>query len=91
MDYGFTAKIEEEFDEIANGKKKWNNMLHDFYDPFHQDVEETLEKAERVKGERLLGQDPATGKPVGARMGVFGTDGADRDRGRRGETALRQA
>ncbi|MGN7720901.1 type I DNA topoisomerase [Chitinophaga sp. 22620] len=72
MDYGFTAKIEEEFDEIANGKKKWNNMLHDFYDPFHQNVEETLEKAERVKGERLLGQDPATGKPVSARMGRFG-------------------
>jgi DNA topoisomerase-1 len=72
MDYGFTAKIEEEFDEIANGKKKWNIMLHDFYDPFHQNVEETLEKAERVKGERLLGQDPATGKPVSARMGRFG-------------------
>lgn len=72
MDYGFTAKIEEEFDEIANGRKKWNNMLHDFYDPFHQNVEETLEKAERVKGERLLGQDPATGKPVTARMGRFG-------------------
>lgn len=72
MDYGFTAKIEEEFDEIANGKVKWNKMLHDFYDPFHQNVEETLEKAERVKGERPLGQDPATGKPVVARMGRFG-------------------
>ncbi|RPE12302.1 type I DNA topoisomerase [Chitinophaga lutea] len=72
MDYGFTAKIEEEFDEIATGKKKWNKMLHDFYDPFHQNVEETLEKAERVKGERQLGTDPASGKPVVARMGRFG-------------------
>ncbi|MGN6509336.1 MAG: type I DNA topoisomerase [Chitinophaga sp.] len=72
MDYGFTATIEEQFDEIANGRKKWASMLHDFYDPFHQNVEETLEKAERVKGERLLGQDPATGKPVTARMGRFG-------------------
>ena len=72
MDYGFTAKIEEQFDEIATGKKKWNKMLHDFYDPFHQNVEETLEKAERVKGERQLGTDPASGKPVVARMGRFG-------------------
>lgn len=72
MDYGFTARIEEEFDEIAGGKKKWNKMLQDFYAPFHNNVEETLEKAERVKGERLLGEDPATGKPVTARMGRFG-------------------
>lgn len=72
MDYSFTAKIEEEFDEIANGKKKWNKMLGEFYDPFHLTVEETLEKAERVKGERLLGEDPASGKPVTARMGRFG-------------------
>ncbi|MGE7774448.1 type I DNA topoisomerase [Chitinophaga sp. NPDC101104] len=72
MDYGFTARIEEEFDEIAGGKKKWNKMLSDFYAPFHNNVEETLEKAERVKGERLLGEDPASGKPVTARMGRFG-------------------
>ncbi|WP_341843330.1 type I DNA topoisomerase [Chitinophaga caseinilytica] len=72
MDYGFTARIEEEFDEIAGGKKKWNKMLSDFYAPFHNNVEETLEKAERVKGERHLGEDPASGKPVTARMGRFG-------------------
>jgi DNA topoisomerase-1 len=72
MDYGFTAKIEEEFDEIANGKKVWNKMLNEFYEPFHQDVANTLEKAERVKGERLLGEDPASGKPVVARMGRYG-------------------
>ncbi len=72
MDYGFTARIEEEFDEIAGGKKKWSSMLQDFYAPFHHNVEETLEKAERVKGERHLGEDPASGKPVTARMGRFG-------------------
>ncbi|WP_295122272.1 type I DNA topoisomerase [uncultured Chitinophaga sp.] len=72
MDYGFTAKIEGEFDEIANGKKVWNNMLTEFYSPFHKDVENTLENAERVKGERLLGEEAGTGKPITARMGRFG-------------------
>ncbi|HEU4554257.1 MAG TPA: type I DNA topoisomerase [Chitinophaga sp.] len=72
MDYGFTARIEEEFDEIANGKKVWNKMLNEFYKPFHEDVANTLEKAERVKGERLLGEDPETGKPIVARMGRYG-------------------
>lgn len=72
MDYGFTAKIEEEFDEIAHGKKIWNKMLNDFYEPFHKDVANTLENAERVKGERFLGDDPETGKPVVARMGRYG-------------------
>jgi DNA topoisomerase-1 len=72
MDYGFTAKIEEEFDEIAHGKKVWNKMLNDFYEPFHKDVANTLENAERVKGERFLGDDPETGKPVVARMGRYG-------------------
>jgi len=72
MDYSFTANIEQQFDEIAHGKKVWNIMLDEFYNPFHHTVEETLEKAERVKGERLLGEDPATGKPVVARMGRFG-------------------
>lgn len=72
MDYNFTARIEGEFDEIANGKKVWNNMLQDFYSPFHKDVENTLENAERVKGERQLGVDEATGKPIVARMGRYG-------------------
>ncbi|HEY0272839.1 MAG TPA: type I DNA topoisomerase [Chitinophaga sp.] len=72
MDYNFTARIEGEFDEIANGKKVWNNMLKDFYNPFHKDVENTLENAERVKGERQLGVDEATGKPIVARMGRYG-------------------
>ena len=72
MDYGFTAHIEEEFDEIAGGKMLWNNMIDDFYKPFHIDIEQTLEKAERAKGERELGTDPQTGKKVIARMGRYG-------------------
>lgn len=72
MDYGFTAKIEGEFDEVAHGKKIWNKMLNDFYTPFHKDVENTLEKAERVKGERQLGTDAESGKPIVARMGRYG-------------------
>jgi DNA topoisomerase-1 len=72
MDYGFTARIEEEFDEVAMGKMKWNQMIDDFYLPFKKDVENTIENAERVKGERELGVDPESGKPVVARMGRYG-------------------
>lgn len=72
MDYGFTARIEEEFDEVAEGKMKWNNMIKDFYNPFKQDVEKTIEKAERATGERELGVDPESGKQVIARMGRYG-------------------
>ena len=72
MDYGFTARIEEEFDEVANGKMKWNVMIDDFYNPFKKDVTKTIETAERISGERDLGTDPKTGKPVIARMGRYG-------------------
>jgi DNA topoisomerase I len=72
MDYSFTARIEEEFDEVAEGKMKWNKMILDFYDPFKKDVEKTIETAERIKGERILGTDPDSGKPVVARMGRYG-------------------
>jgi len=72
MDFGFTAKIEEEFDEIAEGKIKWSNMIDGFYKPFHETIEHTLENAERAKGERELGVDEATGKKVIARMGRYG-------------------
>jgi DNA topoisomerase-1 len=72
MDYGFTAQIEEEFDEIAEGKIRWNNMIDGFYKPFHNNIEVTLETAERAKGERVLGIEPETGKKVIARMGRFG-------------------
>jgi len=72
MDYSFTASIEKEFDEIADGKMKWNKMVGDFYTPFHEGVEHTLENAERAVGERALGTDVATGKPIIARMGRYG-------------------
>ncbi|MEO5593756.1 MAG: type I DNA topoisomerase [Chitinophagaceae bacterium] len=72
MDYSFTAEIEEEFDKVAEGKMVWSKMLADFYKPFHASIEVTLETAERAKGERTLGTDAATGKPVTARMGRYG-------------------
>jgi DNA topoisomerase-1 len=72
MDYGFTAKIEEEFDEVAEGKIQWNEMIEEFYGPFKRDVDKTIETAERVKGERLLGTDPESGLPVIARMARYG-------------------
>lgn len=72
MDYNFTARIEQEFDEVAAGKLEWNKMIDDFYNPFKKDVEETIEKAERVKGERELGIDSVSGKKVVARMGRYG-------------------
>ncbi|MGK2862676.1 MAG: topoisomerase C-terminal repeat-containing protein, partial [Chitinophagaceae bacterium] len=72
MDYSFTARIEEEFDEVAEGRMEWHKMLNDFYSPFKKDVEKTIETAERIKGERELGTDPESGKPVVARMGRYG-------------------
>lgn len=72
MDYSFTARIEEEFDEVAEGKMKWNEMINDFYSPFKKDVDKTIETAERVKGERELGIDPVSGKKIFARMGRYG-------------------
>jgi DNA topoisomerase-1 len=72
MDYSFTANIEEEFDKIAEGNLQWNKMVGEFYKPFHDSVEHTLENAERAKGERELGKDPESGKPVIARMGRYG-------------------
>lgn len=72
MDFGFTARIENEFDEIADGKVKWNKMVDDFYQPFKKDVVDTLENAQRISGERELGFDTATGKKVIARMGRYG-------------------
>ena len=72
MDYGFTAKIEGEFDEVAKGQQKWTKMIDEFYNPFHSEVANTLENAARIKGERELGLDPVSGKKVVARMGRFG-------------------
>lgn len=72
LDYGFTAKVESEFDDIAEGKEDWIKMIKDFYQKFHPKVEDVAENAERAKGERLLGVDPESGKNVYARLGRFG-------------------
>lgn len=72
MDYQFTAKVEEELDEIALGKIKYRQMLSDFYPDFHEKVEDTIEKSERISGERILGTDPLTKKIVSVRMARFG-------------------
>ena len=72
MDYGFTAKIEEEFDEVANGKMEWNLMIDDFYHPFKKEIDNTIENAERIRGERELGIEEATGDKIVARMGRYG-------------------
>ncbi|WP_319500154.1 type I DNA topoisomerase [uncultured Draconibacterium sp.] len=72
MDYNFTANVEKEFDDIADGKMVWNKMIDKFYQPFHGKVEHALENAERSKGERILGVDPKTGKEVSVKIGRFG-------------------
>ncbi|MBC8265963.1 MAG: type I DNA topoisomerase [Flavobacteriales bacterium] len=72
MDYGFTSSVESEFDDIAEGKKVWNEMIAAFYGPFHKRVLEVDETAERASGERLLGEDPKSGNNVYARVGRFG-------------------
>jgi DNA topoisomerase-1 len=72
MDYSFTARIEEDFDEVAAGRLKWSKLIDDFYNPFKKDVENTIENAERIKGERELGVDSVSGKKVIARMGRYG-------------------
>lgn len=72
LDYQFTAKVEEEFDTIAEGKLEWQEMMKRFYNPFHLTVAKTIETAQRASGERELGTDPASGKPIIARIGRFG-------------------
>ena len=71
MDYSFTANVEQEFDEIAEWKLKWTQMMEKFYGPFHEHVVETTGK-DRVNTERLLGQHPSNGKQIIARMGRYG-------------------
>lgn len=72
LDYGFTARVEESFDEIASGDQKWKQMMTDFYSKFHPRIEDVEENADRATGDRLLGVDPKTGKNVHARIGRFG-------------------
>ena len=72
LDYGFTAKVEEDFDRIAAGKLVWNNVIAGFYSPFHHQVEQTLNESAHTNAERVLGTDPATGKTMIVRLGKFG-------------------
>lgn len=72
MDYNFTASVEKEFDDIAEGEKVWNEMIDKFYKPFHGQVENVLKHSERSKGERILGTDPKTGKQVTVKIGRYG-------------------
>ncbi|WP_321439024.1 type I DNA topoisomerase [uncultured Bacteroides sp.] len=73
LDYNFTASVEKEFDEVADGEKQWTDTMKDFYTKFHPAVEKTLAiKTEHKVGERLLGVEPATGKPVSVKIGRFG-------------------
>jgi DNA topoisomerase-1 len=72
LDYNFTAKVEQDFDEIAEGNEDWTKMMRDFYNHFHPIVKNVEENADRESGERILGKDPKTGKPVSVRLGKFG-------------------
>eukprot|EP00731_Ephydatia_muelleri_P033039 g33039.t1 len=72
LDYNFTAKVEQDFDEIAEGNIEWSKMMKEFYDKFHPIVKDVEENADRESGERILGTDPKTGKPVSVRLGKFG-------------------
>jgi len=72
LDYNFTARVEEEFDEIAEGDEDWKKVMRDFYEDFHPKVLDVEANADRASGERVLGKDPKTGKQVSVRLGRFG-------------------
>ncbi|WKB82260.1 type I DNA topoisomerase [Cellulophaga lytica] len=72
LDYNFTAKVEEDFDEIATGDEDWGKVMKDFYKDFHPKVEDVEQNADRASGERILGTDPKTGRQVSVRLGRFG-------------------
>jgi len=72
LDYNFTAKVEQDFDDIADGKEEWTKMMKDFYADFHPHVKHVEENADRESGERILGEDPESGRPVLVRLGKYG-------------------
>jgi len=72
VDFHFTASVEKQFDEIAQGLKEWTDMIRSFYAPFHKDVESTIETANKATGERDLGIHPENGKKVSVRIGRYG-------------------
>lgn len=72
LDYSFTANVEDQFDDIADGKADWKDVMRSFYKDFHPKVVDVQENAERESGERILGEDPTTGRRVSVRLGKFG-------------------
>ncbi|MBS1523009.1 MAG: type I DNA topoisomerase [Bacteroidetes bacterium] len=72
VDYHFTAGVEKQFDEIAQGMEEWTEMIRKFYNPFHKEVQNTIETADKATGERELGIHPDNGKKVSVRIGRFG-------------------
>ena len=72
LDYNFTAKVEQDFDEIAEGNINWTKMMQEFYDKFHPNVKDVEANADRESGERILGKHPESGKTVLVRLGKFG-------------------
>ena len=72
LDYGFTAEVEKNFDEIASGNEQWSEIIKRFYNDFHSNVTEVNETAERQSGEKILGNDPKSGRVVKVRLGRFG-------------------
>ena len=72
LDYNFTAKVEKDFDEIAEGHEDWQKVLKEFYKDFHPNVLDVEENAMRASGERVLGTDPKSGRQVAVRLGRFG-------------------
>ena len=86
IDYNFTAQLEKDLDKIAEGQEKWESIIDNFYKDFHKTIEDSSsKKTERKAGERLLGTDPKTGKPVYVKIGRFGVvaqmgDATDNDK-----------
>ena len=72
LDYGFTAEVEKNFDKIAEGNQNWTEIIKDFYKNFHQNVSEVKDNAERQSGEKILGNDPSSGRIVKVRLGKYG-------------------
>ena len=73
MDYNFTATVEKDFDDIADGKQEWRKVIDRFYVPFHKNIRQTQQTSQRTTGSRLLGSDPKSGKNVYAKIGRYGT------------------
>jgi DNA topoisomerase-1 len=72
VDFNFTANVEKQFDEIAQGMTEWTDMIRSFYTPFHKEVESTIQTADKATGERELGVHPENGKKVSVRIGRYG-------------------